>query len=542
MGPVASRSVGKRYSGPSRVSAQTAPYTLLFDAGVFGWSALMANSVCRRSSEEAISVHSAAPLPTSASACACSGPPGFAASAGITRRLLGASAGSESITARIRAASAMAVARVPYTATPPPITATARAAKAAELLLNLIECSLRGGSVDPSSGDGRRQWGPVRRGRGHGGARHGRRRGGGLDRGGAALGQLLQDHLLQLERRAGVLLHVDQQLEEPRRGQEHHGDQDPADEQRSALLRAGARGAQAGEEDQRADGEHDHADEAHDPQQHAQAAVALLHAGQPPGGAPLLQPAAAVGAALHAGVFHGGAALRALDRGAEQMQGHGVAVWFAWRGAPGAHSGSNARAMEIIIQRRVTWCPTAPRKAPRAETRRRGEAGEIPPCYSRSHQRTRSRSGGWPSWCHQGGGHAISPSGTTRLAPILPHAAASASVRSGEAPTPTVCSRRACPATSAATAAASRTGFTRTTRLRQLASKAGSGSNTTVHAVPSPEACSSVPSENSARARSCWMAEDSSGARGPRGSSRSTAAISLARSPAQSRGPTSPPS
>jgi hypothetical protein len=62
--------------------------------------------------------------------------------------------------------------------------------------------------------------------------------------------------------------------------------------------------------------------------------------------------------------------------------------------------------------------------------------GHVHP--SISHQRTRSRSAGRPSWCQVGGGHAILAIGVTRLAPLRPSCAASQSLRASPAATPTV--------------------------------------------------------------------------------------------------------
>lgn len=59
--------------------------------------------------------------------------------------------------------------------------------------------------------------------------------------------------------------------------------------------------------------------------------------------------------------------------------------------------------------------------------------------YSRSHQRTSSPSGGRPSWCQCAGGHAIEPTGATRLAPNCPIAPARMAWRSGAVAIPTVC-------------------------------------------------------------------------------------------------------
>jgi len=88
--------------------------TLLFDAGMRTWSALMANSVCRRSSEYAITLHPSA-LPTMACACPCSGPSAAVAAAwGMV--VIPPGAGADAATAsaaRMRAASEMALARVP---------------------------------------------------------------------------------------------------------------------------------------------------------------------------------------------------------------------------------------------------------------------------------------------------------------------------------------------------------------------------------------------------------------------------------------------
>ena len=92
---------------------------------------------------------------------------------------------------------------------------------------------------------------------------------------------------------------------------------------------------------------------------------------------------------------------------------------------------------------------------------------------------------GRPSWCQVAGGQAMRPIGATRLAPRRAAArrARRARLRAGGAHR--LQRRRRAARKRRRRPPGSGTGFTRTTRFRQEGTKAGSGSWTTVHGVPS---------------------------------------------------------